>query len=168
MTPRVVTVLAATAALALLVPGGAAAKATAPKHANLWATVNLCDPPAKPGAVGVRISIPREKGAPAQWARIRLQWFDSPARVWRILRSSAGDTGWERVGIGTRLVQGGTNFSLMPPKAGMRIVVRGLVDIEWRDGTDVVDKTRLQTTDGHRDPKDVHRKVSRSSCEIVG
>jgi hypothetical protein len=167
MTPRVVTVLAAIVALALL-PGGAGAKATAPKHANLWATVNLCDPPAKPGAVGVRISIPREKGAPAQWARIRLQWFDSAKRAWRIRHSSAGDTGWERVGIGTRLIQTGTTFSLMKPKAGMRIVVRGLVDIEWRDGTDVVDETRLKTTDGHRDPKDAHRKISRSSCEIVG
>ena len=33
-----------------------------PAHARepgLWATINICDPPAKPGAVGVRVSIPR-------------------------------------------------------------------------------------------------------------
>ena len=168
MTPRVVTVLAAVAALAALalVPGGAAAKAKAPKHADLWATVNLCDTPAKPGAVGVRVSIPRESGAPAQWARIRVQWFDGAKRAWRFVRSG-GDGGWARLGIGTRLVEGGTTFSFPPPKAGMRMVLRGIVDVEWRDGADVVDATRLKTTDGHRDPKDGQRKVSRSSCQII-
>jgi hypothetical protein len=170
MTTRAVSVLAAVAASAALalVPAGAAAKATAPKHKGLWATVNRCGTPAKPGAVGVRVSIPREKGAPQQWARIRLQWFDGAKRAWRLLRSSAGDSGWARLGLGTRLVQGGTTFSIAQPKAGMRVVVRGIVDVEWRDGTDVVDETRLTTTDGHRDPADRERKISRSSCELVG
>jgi hypothetical protein len=160
---KCVLIVLAVAALGLA-PAGAAAKTAA--HADLWATVNLCDTPSKPGAVGVRVSIPRERGAPQQWARIRLQWFDGEARAWRVVRSG-GDAGWARIGIGTRLVQGGTTFTFPLPKPGARIVVRGLVDVEWRDGTDVVDHARVITTAGHRDGKDRQRRVSRSSCEIT-
>jgi hypothetical protein len=163
MSKRVLIVLLAAAALALA-PAGALAKTAA--HTDLWATVNLCDTPSKPGAVGVRVSIPRERGAPQQWARIRLQWFDGGARAWRLVRSG-GDAGFARIGIGTRLVQGGFTFTFPPPKAGARIVLRGIVDVEWRDGTDVVDRARVTTTAGHRDGKDRQRRVSRSSCEIT-
>jgi hypothetical protein len=162
MSTRVMAVLVVAAA-AILVPAGATAKTDA--HADLWATVNLCDAPSKPGAVGVRVSIPREEGAPQQWARIRLQWFDGNARAWRAVRSG-GDAGWARVGVGTRLVEGGTTFSFPPPAAGARMVLRGVVDIQWRDGTEVVDQARLRTTEGHAAADDRHRRVSRSSCEI--
>ena len=115
----------------------------------------------------MRVSIPRERGAPQQWARIRLQWFDGSTRAWRVVRSSGGDAGWARFGIGTRLVQGGTTFTFPLPKAGARIVLRGIVDVEWRDGTKVVDRAHMTTTAGHRDGKDRQRRVSRSSCEIT-
>ncbi|HKE81721.1 MAG TPA: hypothetical protein VKB54_20555 [Solirubrobacteraceae bacterium] len=150
----------------LLVALALPASAGAASHPNLWATVNLCDPPSKPGAVGIRVSIPREKGAPEQWARIRLQWFDSKVRAWRRVRSG-GDAGWARIGIGTRLVEGGTTFTFPPPPTDSRLVLRGVVDVEWRDGRDVVDRARLRTSGGHRDAKDPHLKVSRSSCEIM-
>jgi hypothetical protein len=163
MTTRVLLPVALVLAALMSAPAGAAATE---EHSDLWATVNLCDSPSRPGAVGVRVSIPREKGAPRQWARIRLQWFDGTDRAWRLVRSG-GDAGWARIGIGTRLVQGGTTFTFPPPKPGARIVLRGLVDVEWRDGTEVVDHARLTTTAGHRDGKDKQRRVSRSSCEIT-
>jgi hypothetical protein len=163
MTTRVLLPVALVLAALASAPAGAAAKE---EHSDLWATVNLCDSPSRPGAVGARVSIPRANGAPRQWARIRLQWFDGTDRAWRLVRSG-GDAGWARIGIGTRLVQGGTTFTFPPPKPGARIVLRGLVDVEWRDGTDVVDHARLTTTAGHRDGKDKQRRVSRSSCEIT-
>jgi hypothetical protein len=163
MSTRALIVLAV--ALMALVPAGAQAKGAA--HTDLWATVNLCDTPSRPGAIGVRVSIPRERGAPQQWARIRLQWFDGGARAWRLVKSSGGDAGWAYVGIGTRLVQGGFTFTFPPPKPGARIVLRGTVDVEWRDGTKVVDRAHMITTAGHRDPKDRQRRVSQSSCEIM-
>jgi hypothetical protein len=163
MMSKCVPILLALVVLALA-PAGAAAKTAA--HADLWATVNLCDTPSKPGAIGVRVSIPRERGAPRQWAHIRLQWFDGPARAWRLVRSG-GDAGWSRIGIGTHLVEGGTTFTFPLPKAGARIVVRGIIDVEWRDGTKVVDRAHMITTAGHRDGKDRQRRVSRSSCEIM-
>ena len=150
----------------LLVALALPASAGAASHSDLWATVNQCDPPSKPGAVGIRVSIPREKGAPQQWARIHLQWFDGKVRAWKRVRSG-GDAGWARIGIGTRLVEGGTTFTFPPPQAGQRLVLRGVVDVEWRDGRDVVDRTRVRTTKGHRDAKDPHLKVSLASCEIT-
>jgi len=48
-------------AIAALAALGLAAFPALPAHARepgLWATINLCDPPAKPGSVGVRVSIP--------------------------------------------------------------------------------------------------------------
>ena len=155
--------LAFALALAALAPAAAVAKADA--RPDLWATVNLCDTPARPGAVGIRVSIPREKGAPQQWARIHLQWFDGTKLAWRAL-DSGGDAGWRRIGVGTRLVQGGTTFAFGAPSAGSRMVLRGVVEVEWRDGKDVVDRAHLRTTEGHATSDDVHRRVSRSSCEI--
>jgi hypothetical protein len=158
---RLAVTLLAIAALA----APAAAVAATTKHPDLWATVNVCDPPAKPGSIGIRVSIPREKGHPAQWAHIRLQWFDGTRRAWRRVKSG-GDAGWARIGIGTHQVQGGTTFTFPPPTAGSRIVLRGIVDIEWRDGTDVVDRAHLKTTANHGDTAS-QRKASRASCEIT-
>jgi hypothetical protein len=163
MSRRLVIVLALVALAA--VPGAAAAATKTKAHPDLWATVNVCDTPAKPGAVGIRVSIPREKGHPQQWARIHLQWFDGSRRAWRRV-TSGGDAGFARIGIGSRTVQGGTTFTFPLPKAGSRIVLRGVVEVEWRDGTDVVDHAHLLTTAGHGD-KESQRKASRASCEIM-
>jgi hypothetical protein len=160
MTKRALAIAAAVAALA---PSGAVAKTDV--RPDLWATVNLCDTPTRPAAVGVRVSIPREEGAPQQWARIRLQWFDGAKLAWRAL-STGGDSGWRRIGIGTRLVEGGRTFGFAPPSAGSRLVLRGVVEVQWRAGKQVVDRAQLRTTEGHASSGDVHRRVSRSSCEI--
>jgi hypothetical protein len=153
--------VAAAVALGALAPGVALARA--PSHPELWATINVCDPPDRPGAVGVRVSIPREKGAPRQWARIRLQFFDG--RAWHRVRAG-GDTGFARYGAGTRLVQGGTTFTFPPPAVGSRLQLRGLVDVEWRRGTKVVDRAQFRTTAGRADPSDRALRESRATCEI--
>ena len=157
-------VLALTAS-ALLPAGAGAARREAPVHQTPWATVNQCDTLAKPGTVGVRVSVPDDEGAPAQWVRIRLQWFDSPVRAWRSL--SSADAGWTRLGVGSRSVQGGTTFTFALPAPGMRLVLRGTVEVEWRKGDTVVDSARLRTTAGHEDPSDAHLRTSQASCEIA-
>ncbi|MGZ6697005.1 MAG: hypothetical protein ACXVFL_15360 [Solirubrobacteraceae bacterium] len=150
------------AACALL-PAGAAAR-TAQAPGGVWATVNQCDTPAHPGAVGVRVAIPEGVGAPEQWARIRLQWFDGTVRAWRARPSSNGR--WVRLGIGARPVEGGTTYTFTPPAPGARLVLRGVVDVQWRAGGKIVDQAHILTTAGHTDPSDVHLTTSRSSCEI--
>ena len=155
----------ALAACALLPAGAGAARRVAVAQDGPWATINQCDTPGRPGAVGVRVSVPDAEGAPAQWARIRMQWFDGGARAWRALPSA--DAGWTRLGVGARPVEGGTTFTFRPPATGMRLVLRATVDVEWRKGERVVHSAHLRTTAGHADPADPHLASSQPSCEIA-
>jgi hypothetical protein len=155
--------LPAIAAVAALAAAGPAPATDAVP--GLWATVNRCDPPDDAGAVGVRVAIPRRRGGGAQWARVRLQFWDGQARAWRRVRSG-GDSGWLRLGSGARTVKGGTTFSFAPPRAGRRIVLRGAVTVEWRRRGRAAQRERLLTTSGHADPDDPLLAVSRRSCEI--
>jgi hypothetical protein len=82
----------------------------------------------------VRVSIPREKGAPQQWARIRLQWFDGTKRAWRLVRSG-GDAGFARIGIGDAPRAGGHDVHLPAAPAGSRIVLRGSSTSSGATGT---------------------------------
>ena len=100
---------------ALAVLARAAALPAHAREPGLWATINMCDPPAKPGAVGVRISIPAHgtrKHRQQQWVRIRIQWYDGSA--WQSLGTS-GDTGYKHLGHGRGTFQGGTTFTFDPP-----------------------------------------------------
>ena len=85
--------LAALAALAALV--AVAPSATAQFRPSPWATINACDPPNAPGSVGVRISVPNRADA-AQWARIRIQFFDGTRGAWSVVRKG-GDSGFVRL-----------------------------------------------------------------------
>ena len=151
------------AALAVL------AFAALPAHARetgLWATVNLCDPPAKPGAVGVRVSIPRRgtrKHPQQQWARIRIQWFDGTA--WQLIGPS-GDSGYKHLGHGRGTIQGGTTFTFQPPAAGQRLILRGIVNVQWRLGKKVKGRATLGTESGHADPSKPILATSQATCEI--
>lgn len=157
--------LAVPAVLSALLAAGPAYGATGDRAVGLWATVNRCDPPDAPGAVGVRVAIPRRRGGGAQWARVRLQYWDGQARTWRRVRSG-GDGGWARLGSGARAVKGGKTFTFTPPRPGRRLVLRGSVSVEWRKRRRAVDRRRLLTSAGHADPDDPLLAVSRRSCEI--
>jgi hypothetical protein len=162
VTPRLLAaaLVAAAVSLVLVPPAPAATFGDA-----LWATVNRCDPPETPGAVGVRVAVPARPGGGAQWIRVRLQFFDGKARAWRRVRSG-GDSGWRRLGRGDREVQGGTTFTFPPPEAGRRLVLRGVVEVEWRKRGRAVERRRLRTTAGHADAADPALQISRRSCEI--
>jgi hypothetical protein len=136
------------------------------REAGLWATVNLCDPPGKPGAVGVRVSIPPHgtaKHRQQQWMRIRIQWFDGSAWQWL---GKAGDTGFKHVGRGRGIWQGGTTFMFDPPPAGQQLVLRGVVNVQWRVAKKVRGRATLPTESGHAKPKDPHLATSLATCAI--
>jgi hypothetical protein len=165
---RPLTALAAGAAAASL--GAALLPALAPaarRTVRPWATVNVCDPPERPGAVGVRAFVPRRRATTAaQWIRVRLQYRDDAAGAWRPVRSG-GDGGWSRIGSGRRDVKGGRTFTFPPPAAGRSFVLRGIVQVEWRRRGRLVARTGMRTTAGHADRRDPRLAVSRRVCRIV-
>jgi hypothetical protein len=129
-----------------------------------WATINACDPTGAPGAVGVRVSVPNRGNAP-QFLRIRIQFFDSSRRAWRVVRTG-GDTGYRRLSSGRGRFFGGTTFTITPPKAGASVTLRGLVDIQWRRGRRVVSRAQVRTQGGHVDGNDPLLQVSAPTCVI--
>jgi hypothetical protein len=158
--PRRAAVLIAVAALpAGVAPAGAQAQTRTP-----WATINGCDPAGAPGAVGIRVSVPNRRDA-AQYLRIRIQFFDTSRRAWRVVRTG-GDTGFRRLSPGGGRFFGGTTFTVTPPKAGSSITLRGLVDIQWRRGRRVVSRAQVTTRGGHVDGNDPLLQVSASTCVI--
>ena len=79
---------------------------------------------------------------------------------------SGGDSGWAKLGGGRRVVLGGTTFTFPLPPAGSRIVVRGVVSVEWRRHGRPVARARLLTEARHQNPKDPLLQVSQRSCVI--
>jgi hypothetical protein len=152
-----------------LIALAAVALAALPAHAReagLWATINVCDPPAKPGAVGVRVSIPRHgtrRQRQQQWARIRIQWFDGSA--WQFI-GPAGDSKYKHLGHGRGTIQGGTTFTFQPPPAGQKLILRGVVDVQWRRHNKVRARAMLPTETGHANPKKPILATSLATCEI--
>jgi hypothetical protein len=158
--PRRGAVLVAAAALLV----SSAVSAHAQSRPSPWATINACDPPAAPGGVGVRVSVPNRRNA-AQWVRIRIQFFDATRGAWRVVRSG-GDGGFTKFSNGGARVFGGTTFTFTPPKPGRRLKLRGLVDVEWRRGRRVLSKAQVITRGGHVDRNDPFLLVSLAVCEI--
>jgi hypothetical protein len=141
---------------------------------DLWATVNVCDPPSKPGAVGLRASMPPRRlkaGASspgrwlAQWMRFRIEYYDSGAKVWKPV-GSGGDSGWQSVGKGRKTVETGYTFTYKVPSAGHSLQLRGQVDFQWRAGKRVVSSARRRTLTGYAKPNDPDLVDSRDSCTI--
>jgi hypothetical protein len=161
--PRGAALLAlAVTLLASLAIGAADARARFLPHP--WATINACDPAEDPGSVGVRVSVPNRRDA-AQYLRIRVQFFDTSRRAWRVVRTG-GDTGFRRLSRGGGRFFGGTTFTITPPKAGSSITLRGLADIQWRRGRRVLSRSQVTTHGGHFDGNDPLLQLSAATCVI--
>jgi len=122
-----------------------APKAVVSRH--LWATIDACDPPDKPGMIGIRGSMPGT-GVPGEkmYMRFRIQY--QSRGVWHYIGSSA-DTGFRPVGLATfKARQSGFYFTI-PPVAGVSYVLRGVVNFEWRKGAAIKLRSQQVTTAGH-------------------
>jgi hypothetical protein len=161
---RAAVVLAAAVLLLALIAGLARAGGAQAQTRTPWATINACDPTGAPGAVGVRVSVPN-RGNAAQYLRIRIQFFDTSRRAWRVVRTG-GDTGFRRLSRGGGRFFGGTTFTVTPPKAGASLTLRGLADIQWRRGRRVVSRAQVTTHGGHFDGNDPLLQVSAPTCVI--
>jgi hypothetical protein len=113
------------AALATAAPAQAA-------HPDLWATVNRCDTPASPDAMGVRASMPGNGTRQRMYMRFNASWYDRTREAWFPVKGLERSE-WVYVGTARyRARQSGWTFQFAPPQAGSDFVVRGVVEYQWR------------------------------------
>jgi hypothetical protein len=143
--------LAASICLAALAPAQAAARpARAHRTAasavevkdllrshQLWATINVCNPPDKPNTVGIRGSMPGDGvSKDHMFMAFRLQYLDTSTNGWLDLAKAASPS-WVAVGGGASARQGGFSFTLKPMPGKPAVTLRGVVDFQWRKGKTV-------------------------------
>jgi hypothetical protein len=98
-----------------------------------WATVNICDTANSPNALGIRTSVPGNGSSERIWARFTAQWWSGAAKEWKTVGGS-GMTDWNYVGTADMSArQAGWTFRFVQPPAGATYVMRGVVELEWRD-----------------------------------
>jgi hypothetical protein len=98
-----------------------------------WATVNVCDTKDSPNALGIRTSVPGNGTRQRILARYTAQWWSEADQQWLTVAGS-GVTPWVLVGSADMASrQAGWTFSFVQPPEGTTYVMRGVVELEWRD-----------------------------------
>jgi hypothetical protein len=150
-----------TAALVMLSPGSVLAASTASakraqsrrtlgQSAQLWATIDVCNPSDQPNTVGVRGSMPgNRRSGEVMYMRFRLQYLDVAAKRWVDLANGA-TSGFIAVGAAKSARQAGRSFQLVPVPGKPPFTLRGVVNFQWRHGTSVVTSLSRPTTSGHK------------------
>ena len=119
------------------------------RSAQLWATIDVCNPTDQPDALGIRGSMPGNgRSGDVMYMRFRLQYLDSASRRWVDLANGAA-SGYVAVGSAKSARQAGRSFQLVP-EAGKQFMLRGVVNFQWRHGATVLESLSRPTTAGHQ------------------
>ena len=98
-----------------------------------WATVNVCDTKNSPNALGIRTSVPGNGTRQRIFSRYTAQWWSEADQQWLTVEGS-GVTPWVLVGSADMASrQAGWTFTFVQPPEGTTYVMRGVVELEWRD-----------------------------------
>jgi len=115
---------------------------------QLWATIDLCNPPDQPAMMGVRGSMPGDgESGQTMYMRFRLQYMNA-SKHWVDLPTEA-PSAWVVVGRAKETRQAGRSFQLVPVP-DKPFILRGVVSFQWRRGATVVTSVSRPTTAGHR------------------
>ena len=136
--------IASLLALVALLPAAAsgaspAARARASAHSplqsrQLWATIDLCNPPDQPHYVGVRGSMPGDgRATDTMYMRFRLQYVNA-AGQWADIANGPVPS-FVAVGSARTTRQLGRSFQVRPQRA---LTFRGVVSFQWRHGSRVL------------------------------
>jgi hypothetical protein len=107
-----------------------------------WATVNICDTKNSPNALGIRTSVPGNGTKQRIYSRYTAQWWSEADQEWLTVEGS-GITPWVLVGdadMASR--QAGWTFTFVQPPEGTTYVMRGVVELEWRDSAAAAKRAR--------------------------
>lgn len=119
------------------------------KSRELWATIDVCNPPDQRNYVGIRGSMPGDRHAKDRmFMSFRLQYMDA-AGHWVDLASARSPV-FVSVGPGNTVRQGGRSFQLVMRSGQSASTLRGVVTYQWRRGKRVLQSTSRPTTVGHK------------------
>ena len=125
-----------------LVAGAARSRGSEADDRPLWATVNICDTKASPNALGVRTSVPGNGTSQRIFARYTAQWWSAAEQKWLTVGGS-GITDWVLVGDADMSArQAGWTFRFVQPPQGTTYVMRGVVEVQWREAMQSARKAR--------------------------
>jgi hypothetical protein len=138
-----------------LIPASALASTSAPVAAralrtsrNLWATIDVCNPPHQRNTVGIRGSMPGDgRASDTMFMRFRLQFMDTSTGHWVDLAGAASE--FFTVGNARIARQAGRSFVLVPPTRGNAFRLRGVVSYQWRHGNRILVALSRTTGAGH-------------------
>jgi hypothetical protein len=127
-----------------------------------WATVNICDTKNSPNALGIRTSVPGNGTRQRIFARYTAQWWSEADQSWLTVEGS-GVTPWVLVGSADMASrQAGWTFTFVQPEQGTTYVMRGAVELEWRDTAAAAKRLRRNRTAAkgkrHRARNSAHRR----------
>jgi hypothetical protein len=155
--------LALLAGLAACLPASAGAATVAPgsgsepalikallRSRELWATIDVCNPPDQRNYIGIRGSMPGDKrGQDKMYMSFRLQYMEAASKQWVDL-ASAKSPAYVYVGPAGSVRQGGRSFQLVPRTGKPPSMLRGVVSFQWRRGKTIVQSASRTTTAGHK------------------
>lgn len=161
--------LAATFAVLLLaISAGPLGSAPAQARSSLlWATVNVCDTAAHPDTIGIRASMPgTAKGDETMFMRFRTQYLSGDDLTWHNV-AGQGDSGFVEVGrANVAARQKGRYVQIQPTTAS--VILRGVVNFEWRRGGKVVRRAEKRTRKGRKSKAgDDPRGYTAASCKVT-
>jgi hypothetical protein len=117
---------------------------------ELWATIDVCNPPDQRDYVGVRGSMPGDGHAhDKMYMSFRLQYLDATSKRWVDLASPKAPI-YVYVGPGSSVRQGGRSFQLVPRSGKPAVTMRGVVTFQWRRGRTVLQSASRPTSAGHK------------------
>ena len=159
------TRIAITASAALLAVAALAPVSQAAGGKNRWATVNFCDTARHPNEMGVRARMPGDGTRGKMFMRFTAQYRTSSG--WRKV-SGKGSSGWLSAGSSMfRYQERGYTFKFDTPPAGTSYLMRGVVNLQWRDRNGNVEhRRRLVTEGGHPSRGADPKGFSAARCRI--
>jgi len=147
--------------------GAAGDLAVASAHSNrsaagddrpFWATVNICDTKNSPNALGIRTSVPGNGTRQRIFSRYTAQWWSEADQQWLTVAGS-GVTPWALMGSADMTSrQAGWTFTFVQPPEGTTYVMRGVVELEWRDTASAAKRIRRAARKRQRARSNAHRR----------
>ena len=96
-----------------------------------WVNVNSCDSGSH--TVGVRASQAGDSAGRRMFTRFSFQWFSAQRNAW--LAIPGAGSGWLDAGPGPWVAhESGWNQTFSPAPAGAGFRIRGVVEMQWREG----------------------------------